>query len=429
MLRYAFRFVWRLLVCLIVACTLVIAPNTPLTTANTTPYVRLAARSILPADSFAAGPPAGFALVGGNTNGRQVPFANQPVQGVSAVVPKWNGNFLVLADNGFGAKSNSADFRLRWYEVNPNFGTGQVSVVGYTELTDPNRLVPFPIVNANLDRALTGADFDVESFRQAPDGTFWIGEEFGPYLLHVDVNGRLLDPPFPTPYPAALAPFARGLRFVQSPDHPDLAGLPDANTRIATANLGGSRGFEGMAINPAGTKLYLLLEGPLVEDPIQTRLLIQEFDIREKRYTGNYWFYPISVPGNAIGEITAINDNELLVIERDGGQGASARYKRIYKIDLRTAGASSTVDKTLVVDLMAITDNKGLTTAEPNAVGLGPVFSFPFVTIESVYPIDGRTLLVINDNNYPFSTGRRPGVPDDNEFILLTLPEELKLKR
>jgi len=42
--------------------------------------------------------------------------------------------------------------------------------------------------------------------------------------------------------------------------------------------------------------------------------------------------------------------------------------------------------------------------------------------------VDSRTLLVLNDNNYPFSAGRRPGLaPDDNEFILVYLPKSLNL--
>jgi hypothetical protein len=398
------------------------------------PYVTLLSRAVLPADTFAPGPPSGFAITG-DTNGRKVPFAGQPVQGFSGVLRKWNGNYLVLVDNGFGAKGNSADSRLRWYEVAPNFkskndGSGTVTVIGYTELSDPNRQVPWPIVNENLDRVLTGADFDLESFRQVADNSFWYGEEFGPYLLHTDVTGKLLEPPIPTPYPPALAPFARNLPYIQSPDNPAFANLANQSARQAAANLPSSKGFEGMALNTSGTKLYPLLEGALVDDPIRTRLLIQEFDLATKKYTGNYWFYPLSDPGNAIGDMTAINDHQFLVIERDNGQGASAKFKRIYTIDLRAAGADGTLAKELTVDLMAITDRNGLTQPEAGALGLGPIFSFPFVTIEDVYPVDDQTLLVINDNNFPFSSGRRPGkAPDDSEFILLHLPTRLRLER
>src|SRR5215467_8390340 len=84
--------------------------------ADQPPYVTLVGRAVLAADTFAPGPPSGFAITG-DTNGRTVPFASQPVQGFSAVLRKWNGNYLVMVDNGFGAKGNSADSRLRWYEV------------------------------------------------------------------------------------------------------------------------------------------------------------------------------------------------------------------------------------------------------------------------------------------------------------------------
>ena len=47
----------------------------------------------------------------------------------------------------------------------------------------------------------------------------------------------------------------------------------------------------------------------------------------------------------------------------------------------------------------------------------------PFVTIESVLPLDDNRLLVINDNNYPFSTGRNPSRPDDNEFVVVRTDE------
>jgi hypothetical protein len=399
----------------------------PAVSAQDTPYVELLGRAVLPADTFAPGPVTGAAITG-NTNNRQVPFASHPVQGVSAAFPKWNGNYIVLSDNGYGAKGNSADYRLRWYEVDPDYAAGTVRVVGYTELSDPNRLVPFPIVNGATDRVLTGADFDPESLRQAPDGTFWVGEEFGPYLLHFSADGKLLDAPFATPIPSELLAAGRGSSVVRSPDHPDFVSLPNADARRAAANLPSSRGFEGLALNSSGTRLYPLLEGSLFEDPLRNRLLIQEFDLATKGYTGKRWYYPMESNSNAIGELTAINDSEFLVIERDSGDGLTARFKRIYKIDLNNTGANGFLTKELVADLMQISDVDGLTEAEQGAVGLGEVFKFPFTTIESVFPIDERTLLVVNDNNYPFSSGRRPGLaPDDNEFILIKLPKALDL--
>ena len=60
--------------------------------------------------------------------------------------------------------------------------------------------MPFEIVNgATPERLLTGADFDVESFVIDGNGDIWIGDEFGPYLLHFDATGTLLEAPIATP--------------------------------------------------------------------------------------------------------------------------------------------------------------------------------------------------------------------------------------
>jgi len=73
---------------------------------------RLLGRAVLPADTFAPGPPSGTQLATAPINGRTPPFASQPVQGFSAVLT--NGSeYLAMPDNGFGAKANSADFLLR----------------------------------------------------------------------------------------------------------------------------------------------------------------------------------------------------------------------------------------------------------------------------------------------------------------------------
>jgi glycerophosphoryl diester phosphodiesterase len=170
------------------------------------PTTTLKGFSVLPADTFAPGPQSGK-FITGNTNGRTLPFPGQPVQGFSGVQFASSTTFWFMPDNGFGAKNNSADFLLRIYQVDPSFqgaepnGNGTVSILpNFIQFSDPNKKVPFKIVNDSTnDRLLTGADFDIESFNIAKDGTIWVGDEFGPYLLHFDSKGQLLDAPIATP--------------------------------------------------------------------------------------------------------------------------------------------------------------------------------------------------------------------------------------
>jgi hypothetical protein len=363
----------------------------------------LAGRAVLPADTFAPGPPSGAFIT--PANGRTPPFPSQPVQGISAVLPAGGGSFWVMEDNGYGAKANSSDFLLRVYKVTPRFetargGPGTVSVGRFIQLRDPDHRVPWPIVNASGDRNLTGADFDIESFREARDGTLWFGDEFGPFLLHTGADGRVLEAPIPLP-------------GVKSPDNPTLA-AGEAPT------LASSKGFEGMAISQDAKTLYPMLEGALIGDPDQSRRLISEFSIRSRSYTGRQWAYRVDAPSNSIGDFTQIDQHRFLVIERDQNQGAAAAEKRIYEVDLRRVDSSGFLVKREVVDLLDIADPTRISLpARPGDIGLGNPFSMPFVTIESVLPLSGDRLLVINDNNYPFSAGRNPSRPDDTEFVVV----------
>ena len=52
---------------------------------------------------------------------------------------------------------------------------------------------------ATTDRLLTGADIDPESLQRGRNGDLWMGEEFGPWILHFDSDGVLLDAPFALP--------------------------------------------------------------------------------------------------------------------------------------------------------------------------------------------------------------------------------------
>ena len=370
-----------------------------------------------PADTFAPGPTSGQLIA--PANDRTPPFVGkQPVQGISSILRSSNGDFLAMSDNGYGAKPNSPDYVLRVSRIHPDFrtaqgGTGTIAVTQEFILSDPFNKVNFAIVAEAVNypgssiavdpairngRLLTGGDFDIESFREAHDGTYWFGDEFGPFLIHTDRLGRVLEAPIPLP-------------GVQSPQNPFLGG--------AAFNLPGSKGFEGMAIAPNSKTLYPMLEGALTTDSDQRRLVINEFDIERRAYTGRQWNYRLESAAHSMGDLTAVNKNLMLVIERDNGQGTTAVFKRIYLVNLDEVGADGFLVKHQVADLMQLRD--------PNDLGgHGPTFTFPFQTIESVIPLSERELGVLDDNNYPFSSARVPGQPDPNEFIVIRLDRPLQ---
>lgn len=49
------------------------------------------------------------------------------------------------------------------------------------------------------------------------------------------------------------------------------------------------------------------------------------------------------------------------------------------------------------------------------------------MTIENVDRVDDSHIIVANDNNFPFSSGRTIGVADDNEFVLLEVADFLRV--
>ncbi|EPX55771.1 hypothetical protein D187_008332 [Cystobacter fuscus DSM 2262] len=205
---------------------------------------------------------------------------------------------------------------------------------------------------------------------------------------------------------------------------PWLGGLPWPYRSTApgfTFRVNGSGGFEGMALTPDGKKLLPLLEKTLVGGKDKT-LLIHEFDIESRRYTGVKYEYVLEEKGTNIGDFILVDDTHGLVIERDNFEREQAVHKALFEVKLE--GEGRPVRKRLAVDLMKITDPNGLSSGS-EGLGLGETFSFPFTTIEDVVAFDRRRIGIINDNNYPFSAGRRAGKAEETEFIVIDLDQEL----
>lgn len=393
----------------------------------------------MPASTFADGPTSGqFAAP--NPYGTNLPpyLGRQPVQGFSAVLPGARKNvFHFLVDNGFGAQGNSADALLRAYSLQVHWrtrkgGAGTISPADWwsggarpafdqhtrLQLNDARRQLTVPIqadytnyynnpgnppVDAGIRRGrlLTGADFDIESFRRDRYGNYWFGDEFGPYLIKTNAQGTVLRSEISLP-------------GVYAPQHKDVV------AGRAVANLPSSGGFEGMAINKSGSKLYTLLERSVAGDADKT-LRIDEFDIASEKYSGRRFIYKLDANGTNIGDMVAVDDTRFVVLERNGGTATTPNlvpFKKVYLVDIEDVADGGVVRKMELVDLMNLADPRDL-----NADG-SAVFSLPYVTIENVLVLDARTLLVVNDNNFPYGGGRELA-SDNTEFLRIRLPVSL----
>ncbi len=171
--------------------------------------------------------------------------------------------------------------------------------------------------------------FDPEGVRVGRTGSIFISDEYGPFVYEFDQWGnrlRSLDVP---------------AKFLINPP-----GGPSADPAVELANPNGrqpNRGMEGLAINPAGTKLYGIMQNALIQDNaldssrkrVGKNNRILEIDVQ----TGatREFLYQLEDKGNGVNEILAVNDHEFLVLERDGKAGAKAAFKKIFKIDLTGA--------------------------------------------------------------------------------------------
>lgn len=366
-----------------------------------------------------------------------LPVAGQAVQGFSAVVSQGNGEFLALTDNGFGSKVNSVDALLMVHRVKADWATGKLERSDTLFLRDPDRKVPFAIVNENTaGRYLTGADFDPESLVAQADRLF-IGEEFGPYILELSRDGVVL---------AVHETMVDG-KPARSPDH-YRNGMP-AVPGAVSFEVRRSRGFEPMGTSPDGKTLYPALEGPLwnaeakafeaKDGHLYTRVL--EFDVEKRAYTGRSWKYTLEDNANVVADLAMIDSGTALVIERDDSTegaraqackgevkadcfNAPANFKRVYKIDIAGADADGFVRKIGYIDLTDIAD-------PDHKARIGEAsdrFVMPHLGPEGVGIVDADHIVVVNDNNLPYSTGRSIGKADGDEIALLKISELLRAR-
>lgn len=219
---------------------------------------------------------------------------------------------------------------------------------------------------------------DAESIRISNDGLFvFISDEYGPYIHQfLRLNGE------------RLRTFQLPAKYFVTKDAP----TGDAEIADNTVGRTANKGMEGLAITPDGKMLVGILQNSLLQDTAEggaaaNMLRIVTVDIASGRTTHEY-AYELTT-GSGVSEMTALNDHEFLVDERDGkglGDGSKAKVKQLFKIDLNkavdvsqmdgTEAANNAVPKTLFLDIVSVLKANGFSAdqipAKIEGVTLGP---------------------------------------------------------
>lgn len=216
---------------------------------------------------------------------------------------------------------------------------------------------------------------DTESLSKDQDGSFWVGEEYAPSIVHFDQNGKMikrLGPGFELPK----------IYLERKPN----------------------RGFEGVAVFE--NHVWGILQSPLPKEEGVARIV--EVDTETNKTSAEY-FYPFEKGNEKIGDLYAIGPKSFIVLEQNGKIGKDSS-KLVFKITINESDKK--VEKKLVADLK----------------------NTPFNDVEKVEGltmINSRQIALVLDNDFQISgkTNRENGITPlnklANQVLIINLEEDL----
>ncbi|WP_295422074.1 NAD nucleotidase [Sulfurovum sp.] len=232
---------------------------------------------------------------------------------------------------------------------------------------------------------------DTEALAVLSDGTFWIGEEYAPSLVHVDADGKIMERLVPSGLEGDLSAATYKVRGVL----PAIIGKRHEN-----------RGIESIAVSADGKTLYYALQSPLdnpdYTDTNRTRIYSMNLETNESKL----YLYELDAPDTftstadtkktrkqkdvKVSEMTLLANGHLLVDERISSS-------KLYEIDLsKETSVSEAKSSDLETEDLAANSITPITKTlrfktESDA--------FP-TKIEGVADLGGGSFFLINDNDF-----------------------------
>jgi hypothetical protein len=352
----------------------------------------------------------------------------------------YTGNLVGVPDRGWNTQG-TLDFRGRTQHFKaafqPFYGS---STTAQNQLTlDYKRLTPmhhsnrpttgldavkviaaaggFPDLPAGEDNRLS---VDNEGIVFSGDGTFWISDEYGPYVYHYAAGGKLLNVIRP---PEAFIP--RRLDSHGVPVENFSANSPPVGESYNLGNPVSGRqnnqGLEGLSISADRKTLFVLLQSALIQDlnvadikhtRRNTRLL--EYDISNASSPTLIHEYVVQLPlfqdqtANspslliaAQSELHALNDHQFMVLARDSsvGETSPATPGSVYRsVDL--------IDTNGATDIAGTAADSATGSVAPNGVLNGGITLVAY-----------QSFLNINDNTQLGRFGLHNGAPNNSNDL------------
>ncbi|MGN7356425.1 esterase-like activity of phytase family protein [Paenibacillus sp. SAF-054] len=270
---------------------------------------------------------------------------------------------------------------------------------------------------------------DVEGLAYNPqDDTFWISDEYGPYLVQVKRDGTLLQ---------RIAPIGINSEL-------DTSALP-LKTILPAVYLTRrqNRGAEAVGITPDGKWMFMAMQSPLrnpdksVDNSRTLRIL--KIDLSTLKPVAEYayitedakQFKDLKQSDIVISDMYVVNENTLLIDERDKNAGDAAQLKKIFSIDLKnasnilgqydeTAKTGKTLEQLSLNELL----QAGIQTPLKRTVLDAVEFKYPNEKIEGISLVNGRKIVIVNDNDFGVTDPDSPH--NGTDLWTFELPYEIK---
>ncbi|WP_433628404.1 esterase-like activity of phytase family protein [Chryseobacterium cucumeris] len=335
----------------------------------------------------------------------------------AAAHPTRKGEFYVITDRG-----PNTDFQNGKKFLTPNFtptimhfkinADGNVEVIKYIKLKNPSGQpitgLPNPVgmgstreVAYDASGNVLGTDqygLDSESIVAAADGTFWVSDEYGPHIVHYSADGMEME---------RISPIGVNTGPRKLP--------------AVLAKRRANRGMEGLCMSPDGRTLVGTMQSmmyvpskALATNKTLTRIVT--FDTVTGQ-TKQFLYKQEGGASDSVCDITALSNNEFLVIERDGNFGSQGGIKKVYRINLSNAtdvnGADITAVDGMKVNGKALEQcswdeitNAGIKAVTKTlAVDLVAKLGYEHDKFEGIVYLGNNKLAVFNDDDF--------GVVDD----------------